>query len=168
MKNIEINIKTQSGYEVLYPNIQASNVVDFNEENLILNQSTSNLYGISNGTPDQIFQKLSNTAIFENGVISNILGNVQYTGQVDYGSITAISYPGFSITFPFQPLLVCVKGTYKEAGNYTIMLLIMKNISFDLHFTNSESFSGIINNNKSVYITGSIATTLQYTYSAIG
>ena len=56
-KNIEMNYKDSSGYEVLYPNVRADNMIDFSMENSILNTSTASLFGLSgdNAIPDKVF-----------------------------------------------------------------------------------------------------------------
>ena len=55
-RNIEINYKTNEGYDILYPNITARNVIDFNDDvNLILKNSTKALFGLDNeAVPDDV------------------------------------------------------------------------------------------------------------------
>ena len=60
-RNIEINYKTNEGYDILYPNVTARNVIDFNDDvNLILKNSTKALYGLDNeAVPDDVFLALA-------------------------------------------------------------------------------------------------------------
>lgn len=63
-RNIEINYKTNEGYDILYPNITARNVIDFNDDvNLILKNSTKALYGLGNeAVPDDVLAFLGKYA----------------------------------------------------------------------------------------------------------
>lgn len=65
-RNIEINYKTNEGYDILYPNITARNVIDFNDDvNLILKNSTKALYGLGNeAVPDDVLATLSKAALY--------------------------------------------------------------------------------------------------------
>lgn len=57
-----MNYYNGSTYEVLYPNITASNVVNFKGENPLLSDNTKTLYGLqTTATPDDIFVQISNT-----------------------------------------------------------------------------------------------------------
>lgn len=92
-KNIEINIKNSTGYEVLYPNVQASNVINFSSSNSLLNSSTASLFNLGSGsTPDQVFQILSKAALVNQNGLSSVIGTqiklvnyemVQYYGTGD-------------------------------------------------------------------------------------
>ena len=55
-KNIEINIKTESGYDILYPKTIANNITDFNNDtNLILKNNTKALFGLgTDEVPDDV------------------------------------------------------------------------------------------------------------------
>lgn len=58
-QSIQMNIKNEDGYEDLYPNIKANNVVDFSGNNPLLTQETISMYGLDGtATPDQVFQEI--------------------------------------------------------------------------------------------------------------
>ena len=74
-QNIEINIKNEDGYEVLYPNIVSTNVVDFSGENPLLSDTTRAILGLqSNSTPDDAFQAVQNNTP-QVGDIKNTIRN---------------------------------------------------------------------------------------------
>ena len=62
-KNIEMNYKGESAYEIIYPNIIAKNIVSFEGENPILTLDVANLYGLDEtGVPNDIFYILAQLA----------------------------------------------------------------------------------------------------------
>ena len=64
-KNIEMNYKTQNGYEVLYPETG-----NWSKEQILSSDTANNLGIGSNGTPDQAFQKMLYTGV-QNKVLIN-------------------------------------------------------------------------------------------------
>lgn len=83
-RNIEINYKTNEGYDILYPNITARNVIDFNDDvNLILKNSTKALYGLGNeAVPDDVFNKLTETAFIKK-VTTTVKHKLSNLAQMD-------------------------------------------------------------------------------------
>ena len=78
-KNIEINIKNESGYEVLYPNIKANNVIDFSGNNPLLSDSTKEQYELNNqAVVDDVLKLLSR---FQNGLGKEWLWDKQKVEQ---------------------------------------------------------------------------------------
>ena len=106
-RNIEINYKTNGGYDILYPNITARNVIDFNDDvNLILKNSTKALYSLGNeAVPDDVFKNLGNYIATATKVES---GSYVGTG-------TTWESNANSLTFPFAPKAVLFLG-YSNSG----------------------------------------------------
>lgn len=62
-KNIEMNIKTNDSYEVLYPNVKANSVIDFTGDNPLLTQEVAKFFGVEeNWNPNKVFSYLSKYA----------------------------------------------------------------------------------------------------------
>ena len=98
MKSIEINIKTSTGYEVLYPNVQASNVINFTSSNSLLNSSTASLFNLGSGsTPDQVFQILSKAALVNQNGLSSVIGT--QIKLVNYEMVQYYGTGNFNVTF---------------------------------------------------------------------
>ena len=109
-----MNIKTDNGYEVLYPNIKANSIVDFTGDNPLLKEETAALFnGLpENPVPDEVFQILSKAALVaeDGGGLSKIDGT-----KIELVKFSVVSYTGTgrtgesnpcSITFPFRPDVV--------------------------------------------------------------
>lgn len=103
-KNIEINYKSDVGYEVLYPSTTLNSVIDW-QENLyskdeILDSVTKALYGLgTDAVPDEVF-----SAIY--GILSGpLIQEVSYTGTGRYGSGSSSS-----VTFSFAPGVIIAMG----------------------------------------------------------
>ena len=110
-KNIEINYKSDVGYEVLYPNTMLNSVLDW-QENLyskdeILDSATKALYGLgTDAVPDEVFSVIY-------GILSDsLIQEVSYTGTGRYGSGSPSS-----VTFSFAPDVVIAMGRERD-GDY--------------------------------------------------
>ena len=78
-KSIEINYKSENGYEVLYPNVIASNMNDFSMDNNIFSSEVQEQYGVN--TPNEAFQSIWNSSLqYESGKWEEF-SVIQYTAQ---------------------------------------------------------------------------------------
>ena len=60
-KSIEINYKSENGYEILYPNVIASSMNDFSMDNNIFSSEVQEQYGVN--TPNEAFQSIWNNSL---------------------------------------------------------------------------------------------------------
>lgn len=94
-QQIEMNIKTSSGYTTLYPNIVSNNVVDFSGTNPLLSDSTKTSLGLpTSATPDDAFKFLANYNLYywEKTQYTQKLIQNTYTWQSDSQRIGALPY----------------------------------------------------------------------------
>lgn len=115
-KNIEMNIKKEDGYEVLYPNVKANSVIDFTGDNPLLKEETVALFaGLpENPVPDDVFHILSKAVLVsDNGIIFPNGENIN-NYFIEHGTYigTGTGGPGnpISITFKKPPIFVVICG----------------------------------------------------------
>ena len=136
-QNIEINIKNESGYEVLYPNIIANNVVDFSGDNPLLSDSTKSLFGLgTNAVPDDVFNLLSSNGEYWwkrrtskkiEIISSNSLEKIRMTDSSNSSSFASINYSSIINLDPFNRIqLVNQQSTgFGSYDNYTVFNILI-------------------------------------------
>lgn len=123
-KNVEMNYKGESAYEIVYPNVTAKSIIDFEGENPLLTASTAELYNLGSGTvPNDIFAYLSNAILLNddgkiidkngNNIIATQIFTGSYYGDGNYGQ----GAPN-SLTFLQKPFMVIIAG---YSGNNLIL-----------------------------------------------
>lgn len=136
-QQIEMNIKTSSGYTTLYPNIVSNNVVDFSGTNPLLSDSTKTSFGLAtSATPDDVFKFLSNYNLY-------YWEKTQYTQKLNgttYQSNNSQHLGGI----PLYTNLYYSSSYIKNSDN-TLTLQSPKTIRFDQIGTSLSQASVLVN-----------------------
>ena len=106
-KNIQMQEKTSSGYDILYPQTIAAQIEDVYSKDETITTATKALYGLgATATPNQVFSAIS-TALDGKARIQT----GSYVGTGTYGKSNPCS-----LTFDFKVKLLYILLPYQNAG----------------------------------------------------
>ena len=106
-KNIQMQEKTSSGYDILYPQTIAAQIEDVYSKDETITTATKALYGLgATATPNQVFSAIS-TALDGKARIQT----GSYVGTGTYGASNPCS-----LTFDFEPLYLNISSDASSWG----------------------------------------------------